>query len=146
MRLRYAVLCDYASPGLNGKPTIIGVYEAIYARPPQPGELITTSPGFLHAMIDSPSSMGPRHLLSNRLIDADGKTVAEFEHPISFNPRTSNPASQFVHSYGFIHPIGLPGYGDYEWVFLIDGNSIGSIPFVVIEMPPEIVAQMPPQK
>ncbi len=135
MRLRYAVVCDYAQSGAFGKPTIVGVHEVIMAPDPSPGESIRTSPGFLHSMIDGPTSMGPKHVLTNRLIDADANEIFSQDFPITFIPKHANPASQFIYTYGFIHPIDLPSHGDYEWTFSIDGLPIGAIPFSVIPFP-----------
>lgn len=132
MELRYAVLCDYAQPGNMGKPTVVGIYDALYA---PKDRSIATSPAFLHTRIDCPSAAGPKHVMTHRLIDGDAKTIFEEDAGLAFTVSPVHPERQFAYTYAFVHPIELPGIGDYEWVILIDGIRLGSVPFTIMYFP-----------
>ncbi len=133
MKLRYAFLCDYAAPGPSGKATVVGIHDAIVGDPSQPPH---TSDAFLHAAIDAPTIVGKSHTLGFRLIDADGGVLREGALPFEFGEKHGEAHGYFGYVYLRLSPVLLPDFGDYEWVLLIDGVPIGSVPICVFPSKP----------
>lgn len=144
MRLRYAVLCDYAASGAQNKPTCVGIYDCIMAFPPPPGGSYATNAGFVHGYIDAPSSMGPRHLISMKLIDADGNEIVAGEWPVTFGPKIGNDVGIACYFYFFLNRIPVAGPGDYQYVIYVDGMRIGAIDLTIVAPPPDMTAPSSP--
>ncbi len=133
MRLRYGFLCEYARELANGTNMAVGLFDRVSVRRPD-GAPFAIAPHVIYVVVEAPSVAPPRHLIALRLIDADAKPL--FDAELAFDigtrhtegyPKTGNVIVEVK------NPIPVPDAGAYEWVVSVDGERLGSIPFLVAE-------------
>lgn len=135
MRLVYGFLCDYATPGAGMKPTVVGIFDAVF---PQPDGEFLVPPCCLHAQFDAPGS-GPKRLLTIKFVDEDAKTLFENDMTLNLAPG-ANGLGMGGKLYFGLPAIQLPGPGDYSFVLYADGVRFGEIPIHVVAARPVVTA------
>lgn len=138
MKLRYAVLADYAASDPSGKHTIVGIFEMVYdvlgTKP------VPMPPCYIAAAITANAAEGTAHRLQIRLRrDSPGdmsEVVPALEMPFQMAP--SGPGQPLRGGLNlFIPNMRVPERGDYAFELVVDGKSLGRIPFRVVAPPNE---------
>ncbi len=135
VRLRFAVLADYAALGQNAKPLVVGIWDNITnfrnANPvPMPR-------CFLFAALNASVADGTEHTVEIRLVDGDGTRLID---PILFPLRFGilGPGRGLAANINLeLVNLALPGEGDYEFQFWLGPQQLGEVAFSVLPAPPQ---------
>lgn len=135
MRLKYGLLCDYASHGMGGKPIIVHVFDFMAMLEPEPGAPILLPLCYLALSFEAtPFEHGDTEI-TIRLIDQDGTEGGTWTMPTSFRaPIPGHPASS-----GLSLPVtGLqvPDFGEYLFEILWGTQRLGEVKFAVVKATP----------
>lgn len=134
IKMAFAHLCDFAGLGNNGKPIIVGIFDAIQDRE-QTGS-VTLGLAFFITKIEASLVTGTAHDVSIVVQTADMAVV----HRVDFGKlefQSSGPgrplAAQII-----LPVLGMPfpGMGDYTFAVIVDGVTVGEAPLYVVPSPP----------
>lgn len=141
MRLRYGFLCEYAGEMVNRTNMVVGIFDGMVIQR-SIGEPVAVMPHVIFATVEDSSVSAPRHLMGFRLVNADGATLFEAEMPFNIGtglvdrPGIAKAANVTCR----VGAIAVPESGQFEWVILVDGERMGSIPFTVDEIAPALTS------
>lgn len=135
MRLSYAHLCDYATFGDRGKPILVGIFGHVVGVKNTTGlPVIPVEPFYFVFCLEGTSAEIGQHIITVRLLDADGEMIAKYDVPI-FMADTKDagvaPESRFFVQ---IQGLALPDFGDYVWELSCGGERLGQLSLSVREL------------
>jgi hypothetical protein len=136
MRVLYSKLCEYAFQNLNGRHSLIGIFDNVRA----PQFPVDHPPFFICVEAEfDPMEAGRERVFSFAMIDEDGKQVLGFTGPPSVPQRDPQ--------FGYVKmqiTIGVSGVrfekpGEYRLDVLCDGVKISEerIPVIQVDVPPQ---------
>lgn len=131
LKLRFGILCDYATVGANGKAIAVHIFENLRLRASQTGMMLT--PFYLVAQIECRIADGSRHAIDLQLIDEDGRELAVWPFP-EVEYRSQGAGLPLVARYMMqIGNMPAPGPGTYEFAFREKGGAeAGRVSFHVV--------------
>ena len=138
MRLKFALLCDYADLFMGKHLTIVGVGDGWQVAPDSPPrQPVNIQPHSLVVRLGaSVGEIGP-HTMRLRLLDDDGQDV--FGVNLNFmigEPAGMVPGIELTHTNcARLENLALPGHGGYVWEIVVDEQRLGELPFHVIPAP-----------
>ncbi len=130
IEMRFGLLADYAAPGNRGKLTIVHVFNRFSPRPDSIGSPI--GGGVLVAYLECSLADGTDHTLTIRILTADEDPLDAQIQIEGLQLASTGPGLPL--SAQILLPIGqlpMPDYGDYAFDIVVDGTSVGRIPFYV---------------
>jgi hypothetical protein len=84
MKVLYSKFCEYATQQMNGRHSMIGIFDNIRV----PGFPVDHPPFFICVEIEfDPGEAGKEHFFKFAIIDEDGKEKLAFEGPPTMVPR-----------------------------------------------------------
>jgi hypothetical protein len=103
------VICDYASISVEGKLSIAGIFEDIYA-----SEFPVMFPQFFIVTVfhRDPGDMGSGFDVRIDMIDTDGQMILSIEQPVRFHEDA--PLARSHRNLMRLNGIVFPGSGTYE--------------------------------
>lgn len=132
MKSRFAFLCEYATTR-SGPTTAVAILDTVQVRRAAPEAPLAIGLYFIVASFECTSAEGPRHLMTFRLKDEDGKTIFEHETPFELG-RTQETAPLSGQIVCGVTPMNLANDGQFTWAVLVDGLLYEEIPFTVVEL------------
>jgi len=126
MKLLYGLLCDYAFLSIDRKVNIIGVFEAINAQ-----KFPVTHPKFVIV-----GSIAPTKNKFKMKLNIEGKAS---QNPVLGDIQEREvalPESEKKQNFNFIVEVinaNFTNPGEYKVEIKIDGETVGAIPFKVVE-------------
>ncbi|MHC4606756.1 MAG: DUF6941 family protein [Planctomycetota bacterium] len=121
MRITWLCVCEQIVVMTDGRPYAMGIYTGIIPWAP-PGVQLPIS--VLFHLKFRPDDDKARKL-TFRLIDPDGKTVAE-PHTMVGPNASAGQATDYVGSFG--GPANIQSQGDYEVILVLDGQPLDDAP------------------
>jgi len=131
MEVNFAVLADHVIEGADGKISILGIFDEIWAaaRP------ITCPRLFAAIRLLASIVEGSDHVIELVIVDDDGHAVLQKTPPIPVPFFPSGPGRPMRgHVVAQFNAIRFPHFGDYELNVFVDGKPVASIPFSVAEL------------
>ena len=135
MRVLYSKFCEYACQLLNGRHSMIGIFDNIRA----PGFPIDHPPFFICVEVEfDPGETDTTRAFAFALIDEDGKDVLRFEGPPAQVPKDPSFGPQKIHMTVGIGGARFEKAGTYRLDILCDGESVGEerLPVIKVDLPP----------
>jgi hypothetical protein len=135
MRLKYGLLCDFASHGQSGKPIIVHVFDFMAMVAPEDGTPILLPLCYLALSFEATPFEHGDTQITIRLIDQDGFEGGSWTMPTSFRA----PIPGHAANSGLALPVtGLqvPDFGDYLFEILWGAQRLGEVKFSVIKAIP----------
>ena len=134
MHLKFGHVADYAQPALHRKITIVGIYDTVWVHGAQVGIPFKLPPFYLVARFEAHQTEGRTHDVEIAFADADGKELGRHGGlSITFAEQGSHRPLR-GDLIAFMHPVEVPGLGDYSFEFFVDKYRVGSVQFYVREM------------
>ena len=141
LRIQHALLADYAMVSQDGKLSIIGIFERIFAM-----KCPVTHPHMclvLSFEADS-ADAGKKQKLAFQLIDADGALQLDFGGDLVVASTPSGDVARFNHIVN-LNGVVIKEFGSYQFKILINGEVCASIPLKVSESKQASAGGFPPQ-
>lgn len=127
--IRHAMLADYAMVSREGKLSIIGIFERLYA-PKCP--VVHPQMALVLSFEADRAETGRPHRLEFQLIDADGNAHLSFGGEISIAPPRAGENARFNHIVN-LNNVAFKHFGVYEFKMMINGEVRLGIPIRVLE-------------
>lgn len=144
MRILYSKFCEYSCQLLNGRHSMIGIFDNIRA----PAFPLDHPPFFICVEVEfEPGESDLPHAFTFSIIDEDGKPVLRFEGPPAVLPRDPSYSPQRIHMTVGIGGIRFEKPGAYRLDVECDGQKVGEelLPVIKVDLPPGMPGQpMPP--
>ena len=142
LRIQHALLADYAMVSQDGKLSIIGIFERIFAM-----KCPVTHPHMclvLSFEADS-ADAGKKQKLQFQLIDADGTLQLDFGGDLVVASTASGAVLRFNHIVN-LNGVVIKEFGSYQFKVLINEEVCASIPLKISETKqPGAGGSFPPQ-
>lgn len=136
MRILYSKFCEYACQLLNGRHSMIGIFDNIRV----PELPIDHPPFFICVEVEfEHSESGSPHAFVFEVIDEDGRSILRFEGPPANVPKDPGFGPQRMHMTVGMGGIRFEKPGIYRLDILCDGHKIGEerLPVLKVEFPQE---------
>lgn len=131
LRIQHALLADYAMVSQDGKLSVIGIFERIFA-PKCP--LAHPHMCLVLSFEADSTESGKTHHLRFQLIDEDGAVQLDFGGEMVVAPAPSGETARFNHIVN-LNGVLIKQFGHYEFKVLINGEVSASVPLKVAEAP-----------
>lgn len=129
--VRHAMLADYAMVSQDGKLSIIGIFERLYAQKcPVTHPMMCLVLSFEADRGDT----GKQHRLEFQLIDADGTVQLNFGGDMQVAPPPPGENARFNHIVN-LNNIVFKEFGSYEFKVLVNGEVRVGVPVNITEAP-----------
>lgn len=132
MRLKFALLCNYAGYLESRTPLMVGVFDFMRLPEPDAGAPIVLMPFFLVLAVGASSFEAGKHNITVRMIDEDGKEGGRMTV-------TDMPFTEVVPGYELgayiLHQIvnlAVPHFGDYVFEVLAGPDRLGDVRMSVV--------------
>lgn len=133
--IRHALLADYAMVSQDGKLSIIGIFERLFAQKcPVTHPMMCLVLSFEADRADA----GKQHRLEFQLIDADGAVQLSFGGDMAVAPPPPGENVRFNHLVN-LNNIVFKDFGYYEFKVLVNGEVRAGVPVRIAQ------AEMPKQ-
>lgn len=130
MKVRWAVLCDYANNTQEGKLNLMGVFNRIgAARYPA----VHSSMALVIKFAVDPAEFGRKQSIIVQLADADGKRLFEAETEIVIERQSGGP--QEFDNILTLNNVVFPHAGAYAFDVLVNNSAQYSVPLTMVEGP-----------
>lgn len=129
--VRHAMLADYAMVSQDGKLSIIGIFERLFAQ-----KCPVTHP-MMHLVLSfeaDRSDTGKQHRLEFQLIDADGGVQLNFGGDMMVAVPPPGEQARFNHIVS-LNNIVFKDFGSYEFKVLVNGEVRVGVPVRITEAP-----------
>ncbi len=126
MRIRIAVVADYASLSMGDKLNVLGIFSSIFAHT----EPIVHPQMQLVLQFEFDPSEAGRKTAQIHLRDADGRDLMSVDGEIVV-PRTGHGEPTIINQILLLNNTNFPKFGYYEFQVLINGRLEVTIPLVV---------------
>lgn len=131
INIKHAVLADYAMVSKDGKLSIIGIFERLFAQ-----KFPVTHPQMclvLNFEADR-ADAGKQHRLEFQLIDADGKVQLNFGGEMAVAAPPPGENVRFNHIVN-LNNVVFKAMGTYEFKVLVNGEVRAGVPVRLVEAP-----------
>jgi MOSC domain-containing protein YiiM len=129
--VRHAMLADYAMVSQEGKLSIIGIFEKLYAqKSPVTHPMMSLVMNFEADRADA----GKQHRLEFQLIDADGTVQLNFGGDMKVAPPPPGENARFNHIVN-MNNVVFKEFGSYEFKVLVNGEVRAGVPIKITEAP-----------
>lgn len=127
MRVKLAMLADYANVTTEGKLNILGIFDRIAVT-----KLPAVHPQmqFVMRLEAHPAEAGRKHSLEVRLHDPDGQTIFDIQGDLVVQPRGPGETI-FTNQIITLNNLQLPKVGGYIFVVIIDNDLKTEVPLMV---------------
>lgn len=138
VRLKYGLLCDYATTGALGKATAIHIFDHFVRKEGDEGKAL---PDFTVLMrLECSLADGVDHTLTAVIVNEDGHTIQSFPFP-QHRFGVQGPGLPLTAQLLFnIRGLQLPGFGTYDMELREGEVRVGSVDFKVVPMLPKLKA------
>lgn len=141
IKIRNAVLADYAMVSKEGKLSIIGIFERLFAaKCPVSHPQMCLVLSFEADIADA----GKEHKLEFQLIDQDGNVQLGFGGPMQVAPPPPGENLRFNHIVN-LNNVQFKEFGSYEFKVLVNGEVRAGVPVRISETPKPPESEVPGQ-
>jgi len=131
MKIRLALLADYANVTTDGKLNILGIFDRIHvARLPA----VHPQMQFVTRLEAHPAEVNRKHAIEIKLHDPDGDTVFEIKGDVMVNARGPGE-TVFANQIVTVNNLQLPKLGGYTFVVFVDNDLKTEVPLAVEQTP-----------
>lgn len=130
MKLKFAVVCDYALASSDNKLGVLGIFDQI-----NPPALPFVLPGiYMVASLEGEASEGGREFrLEILLWDADGNQLFVHDKPMQFSPPAYPGGQSTYNEIVALHGVPLKTAGEYCFIVRVNNEERGRARFRVNE-------------
>lgn len=127
MKIRLALLADYANVTTEGKLNILGIFDRIHVvRLPA----VHPQMQFVTRLEAHPAEVNRKHVIEIKLHDPDGRAVFEIKGDVMLHGRGPGE-TVFANQIVTINHLQLPKVGGYTFVVFVDNDLKTEVPLAV---------------
>lgn len=132
MELLLATLCDYTMVSQEGKLSILGIFERVFARQfPARHRRMELAMQIKCSLAD----IGHERDIQVVLIDQDGRQILQSVGSLNLPPDVAQPPT--LNIIQVFEDVGFPEPGRYSFNVYLSGREVAAIPLELVQLPPE---------
>lgn len=131
MRVRFAVLADFANQTADGKLNIMGIFNVIRAAS------VPAVHGQMTLVVEfetEPPDRGAAKEIGIRLLDADGKELLQLSTTVQVS--TDAPLVGKIPQIVGLAGVRFERFGDYSFYVTVNGEQKADLPFALVQLQP----------
>ena len=135
MHVQYVAVCDHVLVGADGKPSLIGVFSDIQA-PAVPVTLARLA--FVARILFTAEEAGKNYRIEVVITDPKGNEIARPGGEITVPPAPPGIDSLAADLPMLFDMFGLPEFGRYTFMLLVDGKPSAGVQITVRQAAPQL--------